>query len=144
MTNTKKNTREVLKNIPSIDEFIRKFSDNFSLIPIDFLKLKINNELNKIRSEFKEGLSVSSPKDYINNRLLKLYNKISQKSLKPVINGTGIILHTGLGRAPISKEILIDGIMQNYPYSNLEINIEDGNRGDRYSHISDLIRIGNK
>ncbi len=139
MTNIKNNTREVLKNIPSIDEFIRKFSDNFSLIPIDFLKLKINNELNEIRSEFKEGLSVSNPKDYINNRILKLYNKISQKSLKPVINGTGIILHTGLGRAPISKEILIDGIMQNYPYSNLEINIEDGNRGDRNSHISDLI-----
>ena len=90
MTNSKNNTREVLKNIPSIDEVIRKFSDNFSLIPIDFLKLKINNELNKIRSEFKEGLSVSNPKDYINNRILKLVedNPSDTIILMPIIQRT--------------------------------------------------------
>ena len=67
------------------------------------------------------------------------YSKINLKSLKPVINGTGIILHTGLGRAPISKDILIEGILQNYPYSNLELNLKNGKRGDRNVHISNLI-----
>ena len=139
MSNTNKNTREVLKNIPSIDEIIKKFTFSNSLIPIDFFKFHINKELNNIRNDFKKGLLVDSPKIYIDDRISKLYCKISKKSLRPVINGTGIILHTGLGRAPISKEILIDGIMQNYPYSNLEINIQDGSRGDRNNHISDLI-----
>ena len=44
-------------------------------------------------------------------------------------------LHTGLGRAPISKEILIDGILKNCPYSNLELNTNTGRRGDRNLHV---------
>ena len=56
--------------------------------------------------------------------------------MKPVINGTGIVLHTGLGRAPISKEILIEIINQNYPYSNLEFDVSNGKRGDRNIHVS--------
>ena len=139
MTKIDKNTREVLKKIPSIDEILKRFSDSSHSIPIDFLKFNINKELQDIRSKFKKGLTVKNPQIYIDNRIENLYNKISKKSLKPVINGTGIILHTGLGRAPISKEILIDGILQNYPYSNLEINITDGQRGDRNIHISNLI-----
>ena len=139
MNKIDKNTREVLKQIPSIDEILKKFIHSPISIPIDFLKFNINKELQIIRNDFKKGLNIENPKSYINNKMDLLYNKISQKSLKPVINATGIILHTGLGRAPISKEILIDGILQNYPYSNLEINIENGKRGDRNSHVSNLI-----
>ena len=140
MTNiNKKHTREVLKKIPSIDELLHRFSNSDISVPIDFLKIHLNQELNTIRNDFKKGLNVEKPKSYIKQRISKLYNKISKKSLKPVINGTGIILHTGLGRAPIEKEILIDGILQNYPYSNLEINTKNGNRGDRNIHISNLI-----
>ena len=65
---------------------------------------------------------------------------MADNSLQPVINGTGIILHTGLGRAPISKDILIDGVLKNYPYSNLEIDIKTGKRGDRNDHIVTLFR----
>ena len=56
-----------------------------------------------------------------------------------VINGTGTILHTNLGRAPIAKEhaekiaALVSG------YSNLEYNLEEGHRGERYSHFERLI-----
>ena len=140
MTNiNKKHTREVLKKIPSIDELLHRFSNSDISVPIDFLKFHLNQELNTIRNDFKKGLNVENPSSYIEERISKLYNKISKKSLKPVINGTGIILHTGLGRAPIEKEILIDGILQNYPYSNLEINTKNGNRGDRNIHISNLI-----
>ena len=139
MTKVNKNTREVLKKIPSIDEILKRFSNSSNSIPIDFLKFNINKELQDIRSKFKKGLNIKNPQTYIDNRIFNLYNNISIKSLKPVINGTGIIIHTGLGRAPISKEILIDGILQNYPYSNLEINITNGQRGDRNIHISDLI-----
>ena len=52
MSNTNKNTREVLKNIPSIDEIIKKFTFSNSLIPIDFFKFHINKELNNIRNDF--------------------------------------------------------------------------------------------
>ena len=100
---------------------------------------KISNRLNEIRKVFQQEKHLDNPIDYIKNQINDILFKVCQKSLKPVINGTGIILHTGLGRAPISKEILIEGIIQNYPYSNLEININNGKRGDRNTHISTLI-----
>ena len=137
--NTKK-VREALKSIPSIDEIIQKFEKKYNIdVPLDFFKSQINKELNLIRDTFKNELSLDDPKKYIENIIEKFYNRINSKSLKSVINGTGIILHTGLGRAPISKEILIEGILQNYPYSNLELDLNSGKRGDRNVHISDLI-----
>ena len=129
--------REALKSIPSVDEILNYF--NSSSLPAAFAKSHINKTLKKIRTDFKNELFIDDPKSHIEGTFQILFNKINRKSLRPVINGTGIILHTGLGRAPISKEILIDGIIQNYPYSNLEFDIENGKRGDRNSHISELI-----
>ena len=137
MSTIKSKVREALKSIPSVDEILSNY--NSLTIPVSFLKFHINKILKKIRYDFQNELFLDNPKSHIDNVILELYNKLNRKSLRPVINGTGIILHTGLGRAPISKEILIDGIVQNYPYSNLEFNLENGKRGDRNSHISDLI-----
>ena len=131
--------RETLKLIPSIDEILKKNKIFDKNTPIDFIKYNLNLKLNEIRETLLKGEIIDNPKKYISDQIQKVCNKTFQKSLKPVINGTGIILHTGLGRAPISKEILIEGITQNYPYSNLEININNGKRGDRNIHISNLI-----
>tara|TARA_B110001454_G_scaffold45503_1_gene44612 strand:- start:4915 stop:6312 length:1398 start_codon:yes stop_codon:yes gene_type:complete len=134
--NKNNNTREVLKDIPSVDEIINKFQS--SNTPIKYLKYSVNIILSNIRKDLLDGIQVNDIKKYTFNEIDKMINKINNNSLRPVINGTGIILHTGLGRAPISKEVLIDGILKNYPYSNLELNIETGKRGDRNSHISSL------
>jgi len=134
--NKNNNTREVLKNIPSVDEIINRFQS--SNTPIKFLKYSVNIILSNIRKDLLDGIQIDDITKYTFNEIDKMINKINNNSLRPVINGTGIILHTGLGRAPISKEVLIDGILKNYPYSNLELNIETGKRGDRNSHISSL------
>ena len=139
MNNKQNKVREALKLIPSIDEILKEHKISGRNTPLDFIKHNLNNKLNEIRKDFQSGKIDKNPKKYINDQITQVCNESCQNSLKPVINGTGIILHTGLGRAPISKEILIDGIMQNYPYSNLEINIKNGKRGDRNIHISKLI-----
>tara|TARA_Y100001970_G_scaffold183162_1_gene222776 strand:- start:14976 stop:16373 length:1398 start_codon:yes stop_codon:yes gene_type:complete len=139
MNNKENKVRETLKLIPSIDEILKKHKISDKNTPIDFIKYNLNKKLNEIRETLLKGHIIDNPKKYINDQIVKVCTKTFQKSLKPVINGTGIILHTGLGRAPISKEILIEGITQNYPYSNLEINIRNGKRGDRNTHISKLI-----
>ena len=128
--------REALKNIPSVDEIINKFQPTNT--PLKFLKCSINIELSNIRSKILAGQNINDIKKYTFNKINKIFNKIKNNSLQPVINGTGIILHTGLGRAPISKDILVDGILKNYPYSNLELNLETGKRGDRNIHVSSL------
>ena len=129
--------REALKQIPSIDEIINEVHLS---IPLDFYKYHINKILDQVRNEIIDGQSFADVKKYVLQKIISLKDGIMENSLQSVINGTGIILHTGLGRAPISKEILIDGIMKNYPYSNLEFNLADGKRGDRNIHVDTLFK----
>ena len=60
-------------------------------------------------------------------------------NMKKVINGTGTILHTNLGRAPISREHMKKAFDIVTGYSNLEYNLEAGRRGERYSHFEKLL-----
>jgi len=60
-------------------------------------------------------------------------------SLCPVINATGTVLHTNLGRAPLSRFALEHMVRVAVGYSNLEFNLETGERGSRYDHITDLL-----
>lgn len=64
---------------------------------------------------------------------------MSRPSMKPVINATGTILHTNLGRAPMSEEHA-DRLRQLLvSYSNLEYDLKEGKRGERYSHFENLL-----
>jgi L-seryl-tRNA(Ser) seleniumtransferase len=60
-------------------------------------------------------------------------------SLQPVINATGVVLHTNLGRAPLLAEALQNLVEIAGGYSNLELNLETGERGSRYEHVEDLL-----
>ena len=62
-----------------------------------------------------------------------------ETSLRRVINGTGVVLHTNLGRALLAPEVARFVAEQAEKYSNLELNIETGERGSRYVHIEELL-----
>ena len=61
-------------------------------------------------------------------------------SLRPVINGTGIILHTNLGRAPLSDRALQAVKAAAGGYSNLEYRLDSGSRGSRHDHVTEILR----
>lgn len=65
--------------------------------------------------------------------------RIFQPNMKKLINATGTILHTNLGRAPISEEHMKHIAEIATGYSNLEYNLEAGKRGERYSHFEELL-----
>ena len=136
MNTINKNVRATLKEIPSIDDILKKYPVK---IPKSFFKFHINYILNQVRNDIIKGKIINDINKYIDMEIKSMIEKIKLNSLRKVINGTGIILHTGLGRAPISREILIDGINQTYPYTNLELDLESGKRGDRNQHISELL-----
>jgi L-seryl-tRNA(Ser) seleniumtransferase len=60
-------------------------------------------------------------------------------SLRPVINATGVVLHTNLGRAPLPEEALRNLVEIAGGYSNLELDLESGERGSRYEHVEELL-----
>ena len=77
-------------------------------------------------------------KNIINKIILEVH-KITSYNMKRVINGTGTILHTNLGRAVISEQAAerVKNIVTGY--SNLEFDLEEGKRGSRYSHFEKII-----
>jgi L-seryl-tRNA(Ser) seleniumtransferase len=63
----------------------------------------------------------------------------ARSSLRPVLNGTGVVLHTNLGRAPLAAEALEAVSEVGAGYSNLEFDLEAGERGSRYEHCAELL-----
>jgi len=70
----------------------------------------------------------------------KLYFKKMQPSLRRVINATGVILHTNLGRAPLAPSVAQAVFELSSGYCNLEMNLENGKRGSRYDHVRELLK----
>lgn len=60
-------------------------------------------------------------------------------SLRPVINATGVILHTNLGRAPLSAEARMAAELASWGYNNLELDLESGKRGSRQDHVERIL-----
>lgn len=77
--------------------------------------------------------------ELLTEQILRYVKKVNTPNMRMVINGTGTILHTNLGRAPISQEHMakLSNIVTGY--SNLEYNLEAGKRGERYSHFEELL-----
>jgi len=72
-------------------------------------------------------------------RAVTLAEKRAASSLKPLINASGIVIHTNLGRAPLSAPAVeaLTGIASNY--NNLELSLESGERGSRQEHLESLL-----
>lgn len=134
----------LFRNIPKVDILLED-SNIISLIEKydrEVVVDVIREEIDKLRNFIKENDDIALIENKINN-LVKNIEKGTENvysyNLKKVINGTGTILHTNLGRAIISKkhaDYLSEVVTS---YSNLEYNLEQGKRGERYSHFEKLI-----
>ncbi|NWF49674.1 MAG: L-seryl-tRNA(Sec) selenium transferase, partial [Ignavibacteriaceae bacterium] len=134
--------KDELKKIPAVDKLlshssILKVKDLFGS---ELITYSIRKVLDKERSNILEGKKSGSIEKIIED-VLQLAESIRGSSLKPVINATGIILHTNLGRAPLSKEILSEMAPILSGYSNLEFDLYKGKRGDRTDHIKELLKF---
>ena len=128
--------KDLLK-LPSVSEVLLEIKDN-KYHNDSYIKYIIKDEIESFRSQAIQGNLQLDRNQIIQSILLKL-TKLSTASIKPVINATGIILHTGLGRAPVGKTIISKVSKRLSGYVNLELNLETGKRGQRQEHISALI-----
>ncbi len=96
----------------------------------------IRKVLNKIRKD-----DSTFSKDEILDKTLDKINNFASPSLQSVINATGIILHTNLGRAPLGEQVLKDITPIIKGYSNLEFNLIKGKRGHRNHHLNELMQL---
>ena len=136
--NKKNNAREAFQEIPSVDDILSNVKDKKG-IPNHLLKTKVKEFLDKLRKEIKNQKIPNDIPKYISTIVGKIIATNKSSSLKSIINGTGIILNTGLGRAPISKDIILSVVEAIYPYCNLEVDKETNKRSNRLDHIEPLI-----
>ena len=133
------NNKNLYKQIPSVDEIIKNLSSELLLLPKNLLKKIINDSIKEIKIDISNKKINKHIDVALNNLILGKLNEINRPHFNKVINGTGIILHTGLGRAPISKKIFSKAFNSIYPYANLEFNLLEGKRGERNNHVDYLI-----
>ena len=138
------NKNMLYRSIPKVDVLLEN-SDIVTLIENhhrDVVVDVIREEIDKLRNFIKENDDINIIEEKINNLIENIKistEKVYSYNIKKVINGTGTILHTNLGRAIISKkhaDYLSEVVTS---YSNLEYNLEEGKRGERYSHFEKLI-----
>ena len=129
--------KTTLKDCPSVHQVLLELNVNIQLHE-DYIKHIINSELAKIRANIKKG-KLSKTKDELLSHIASQVFLQSAPQLINVINGTGIVLHTGFGRAPFRGKHLKDLAARLDGYVNLEFDLESGNRGDRQTIIQDQL-----
>ncbi|WP_375723154.1 L-seryl-tRNA(Sec) selenium transferase [Arcobacter sp. KX21116] len=123
----------LLKSIPKIDKFVSKKSfDGYSINLITKISQVV---IENLRSEILQKNVSEINEDKLVEEVLKTYEELVSPSLQKVINATGIIVHTNLGRSLLSKQSLEKAIDIATSYNNLEYDLKKGQRGERYAHI---------
>jgi L-seryl-tRNA(Ser) seleniumtransferase len=98
----------------------------------------VREALAEVRREIREGqwpAAEAISADLLETRVRQITERALAYSLRPVINATGVILHTNLGRAPLSREALDRVAEVATQYSNLEYELGEGRRGERDVHV---------
>jgi len=128
------------RKIPSVDkvladERLKPLADTY---PHDWLVKLIRRCLERERTAVTAGKKASPPSAVAE----AVYNQVKAMevpSLRPVINASGVILHTNLGRAPLSREATEAMSTVARGYSNLEFELDSGTRGSRQVHVESLL-----
>ncbi|HKE23633.1 MAG TPA: L-seryl-tRNA(Sec) selenium transferase [Bryobacteraceae bacterium] len=122
---------EKLRELPAVHEVLEGLSGELRRFPRAVVVAEVRRVLDDARREIRggtpeHGLGIAT-------RVEKALAALETPSLRPVINATGVVLHTNLGRAPLGAFAGLPG------YSNLEFDLAAGRRGNRDTHVAGLV-----
>ncbi len=140
--NDSSNIQHYLRLLPSVDKIlkhpeIQKLSDNNSQA---IVKESVKEVIESLRNKILQGATVQIDEQSIIDKVQNALKKKQRYSLIPVINATGVVIHTNLGRAILPEEAIKHVVEVATSYSNLEYDLEKGQRGKRYTHVIDAIK----
>ena len=127
---------ERLRALPSVQRLACELAGDSDVLEADPLLLDaVRSVIDERREQLRDGCG--DDVDLL-ARAREALAAARRPSLRPVINATGVILHTNLGRAPLA-EVAREAVARVAEgYSNLEIDLRDGSRGSRQSHVREL------
>jgi L-seryl-tRNA(Ser) seleniumtransferase len=133
----------LLRSIPSVDRLLsdHAMAPLFDTYRQDIVKRAVRFVVDELRDEIRSGKANERDCDVpeVAERVRRRIDRRVSPKLTTLINATGVIVHTNLGRSPLSERVIerIAGVAGSY--SNLEFDLEKGRRGERNSHLSALM-----
>ena len=139
--------QQVLRKIPSVDEILSRpeMVDLLKIHPRHVVVEAIRKGLGRLREEIlqKEELHESEDTLFSFENLSSIFQKEIDLQIQPrlrrVINATGVVIHTNLGRAPLHPSAIEHLIEVSKTYSNLEYDLDRGERGSRTFHVEEIL-----
>jgi L-seryl-tRNA(Ser) seleniumtransferase len=137
----------VLREIPRVDEILSRpqIVDLLKVHPRKVVVEAIRKGLGRLREEIlqKQDLSQLGDAFFSFESLYPLFRKEIDLQIQPrfrrVINATGVVIHTNLGRAPLHSSAIKHLVEVSKTYSNLEYDLDRGERGDRYTLVEEIL-----
>jgi len=134
--------QQLLRKLPKIDDLLR--SSVLEQLREEYPEQTIADGARQVIADLRAGIVNGSvdtlpDEDVLLDRITKRIRAAARPSMHTVINGTGIVLHTNLGRACMSEKAARAAYDAACRYSTLEYNVATGSRGLRYSHVESLI-----
>lgn len=133
---------QLLRRIPKVDELLRDplLAGCCRTLPQQTVTQAIRQALEELRREILAGTLGALPeRPELCRKIADLADRAALPSLRNVINGTGIVLHTNLGRACLSEQAARAAWCAARDYSTLEYDLKTGSRGLRYAHVEGLL-----
>ncbi len=124
---------EKLRELPAVHELLDLLSPALARFPRPLVVAEARRVLDSIRSDIRNGKAQLQSIEAVAARIASGLSALDRPSLRRVINATGVVLHTNLGRAPLGSLAPLPG------YSNLEFDLAAGRRGKRDAHTAALL-----
>jgi L-seryl-tRNA(Ser) seleniumtransferase len=139
--------QQMLHKIPRVDEILSRpqIVDLLKVHPRNVVIEAIRKGLGRLRGEILQKQDLSQLEDafFSFENLYPLFQKEIDLQIQPrlrrVINATGVVIHTNLGRAPLHSSAIKHLMEVSKTYSNLEYDLDRGERGDRYTHVEEIL-----
>jgi L-seryl-tRNA(Ser) seleniumtransferase len=134
--------QKLLSGLPSVDEILKgeqgvKWLNTY---PRRYVLRAVREVIDLRRKEIIEGLAADLSDGRMTADIERTIAGLTAFSLKPLINATGVVIHTNLGRSILSERVIENIRRVSESYSNLEYDIGKGKRGKRYTHIKRILR----
>lgn len=131
-----------LRRLPSVDQLLQQpaVANLLDEYPREELVRGIRAVLDERRARLRSGQEAATDTPALALAIRAELRRRALPHLRRVINATGIVLHTGLGRAPLADEAVAAIAEVAGAYCNLELDLASGRRGDRHEHVRELLR----
>ena len=130
-----------LRNLPSVERVVScdLLAREVKAYRREWIVSLVRQQIDEARETVKKGGEAPTVEE-VAEATLQVIDSLNRPAPQPVINATGVVIHTNLGRAPLSRAATEAAVLAAQGYSNLEFDLANGRRGSRQAHLQNILQ----